>query len=498
MSSRHPPVSIVHVLHDAENLALHADSDLVRLQEELIRWASHGRPPLVGGGATFTWRLYHGSSTAPTDKLAKKLRIVGADLISCGEKRNAVDSKLKEAVIQEIAQWRPHPDRDRLVVIIMSSDSDFSVEVRALKQAGIRVGVVCKRDAIKEYPKQADFSVLWEDVLRKCSGGGGGGSGGGGGGGIGGGGAAAPRSAARAAASRSGHRDAGGASTAGSGAEPQDALREAWCDAIFDVLLAEDLAEGECIHMASLGEFAAPLRPPGGKSLKLEASLRADNRFVVTGDGPEALVCLRDDEAGALTAAVASLAVGKRRSAAALKGSMAAALDSLAHIYCLWPPGSSKHLHELQQLATGSPVAGLDCESALRRDPRFFVTADGRVGMPSAVYDQLRESSGMGPHPDQRVRAAPAAAPQPPAAPVRGGSATASLPQPSGAWVDAGWENELVRMPRGTRVRYGSEPHWVESTIDGVLPFFVSNDFFGTDPAFGTRKKMQRWQPPEG
>ena len=67
----------------------------------------------------------------------------------------------------------------------------------------------------------------------------------------------------------------------------------------------------------------------------------------------------------------------------------------------------------------------------------------------------------------------------------------------AGAWVDVADENDVVRVPSGTRLRFGAGTRWVEKTA-GLLPFFATNDQFGSDPAPGTRKKVQRWQPAGG
>ena len=58
-------------------------------------------------------------------------------------------------------------------------------------------------------------------------------------------------------------------------------------------------------------------------------------------------------------------------------------------------------------------------------------------------------------------------------------------------------ENDVVRVPSGTRLRFGAGTRWVEKTA-GLLPLFATNDQFGSDPAPGTRKKVQRWQPAGG
>ncbi len=149
--------------------------------------------------------------------------------------------------------------------------------------------------------------------------------------------------------------------------------------------------------MVGLGELAAPLRPvPGGKGLKLEASLRADERFEVLGEGPGALVRLR----------------------------------------------------------TESPI--------------------GSGGTQNALIKGLAEAFAFAP-PEVQVE-------------------SRSQPAAQGHWEEIGAEGSLTSVTSGTRMRFGIGNNWVERTA-GILPFIVSNDYFGRDPAPGHRKILQKFVP---
>lgn len=59
-----------------------------------------------------------------------------------------------------------------------------------------------------------------------------------------------------------------------------DALRVQWCNSIFSKLYKEFQVEGG-LSLSELGTLASALRPVGGDSLRLEASLSEDPRFIL-------------------------------------------------------------------------------------------------------------------------------------------------------------------------------------------------------------------------
>jgi hypothetical protein len=59
-----------------------------------------------------------------------------------------------------------------------------------------------------------------------------------------------------------------------------DALRVQWCNSIFSKLFKEFQVEGG-LSLSTLGTLASALRPVGGDSLRLEASLSEDSRFIL-------------------------------------------------------------------------------------------------------------------------------------------------------------------------------------------------------------------------
>ena len=52
-------------------------------------------------------------------------------------------------------------------VLLLSSDRDFASDVRALRRAGVRVGVVCRSSNVSEgYTDEADFVGMWDTLLQ--------------------------------------------------------------------------------------------------------------------------------------------------------------------------------------------------------------------------------------------------------------------------------------------------------------------------------------------
>lgn len=60
------------------------------------------------------------------------------------------------------------------------------------------------------------------------------------------------------------------------------------------------------------------------------------------------------------------------------------------------------------------------------------------------------------------------------------------------SWVTLGYEGDSVTVPANSTVRYGIDGHFVTRTASGS--FTVTNDFFGSDPAYGSRKRVDLLQ----
>jgi NYN domain len=307
-AARAAKVARIYVFHDGENLAVPATANIAALRDSIITETCKAVSGSLPSREPFLrWQMFLPANAAPDVK--KQLDTNGISVVASGPKASSVDFKLKEAV----ADFRDeHRDagpafHEQTAVLLASGDSDFAPEVRQLKREGYIVVVVSLPVVRAAYIEQAHFVLSWAHMLKsataartapppsKSSG-------------------IAGRGDGAGHLARGGGRDLSGtsfpavkagaaetlatpkSSLAVSSASPEVLVRR-WANAIVGAF-RKSSDTGDMVTMASLGVLAASLRPEGC-SAKLEKTLRGDSRWVIVGEGPSALVGLRESCGGA-------------------------------------------------------------------------------------------------------------------------------------------------------------------------------------------------------
>jgi hypothetical protein len=173
----------------------------------------------------------------------------------------------------------------------------------------------------------------------------------------------------------------------------EDDLREAWCDEIVKVLEEEVDDINDLVYVSSLGPLVAPLRPIGGESLKLEASLRADSRFEVHGKGIEAVVRL------VLTEQSNPFLTSNPFLRKEVRTGKTSVMDELVHIFSLWPENVKVPVNQLVT-SDGSPVKGADPDvifSLIKKDGRFITKSiDEGISLKPEEKIRWRRANNLG------------------------------------------------------------------------------------------------------
>jgi len=354
-------------------LAIGDGSDVVRIKKALIAAAIKGRPPRELDAEPETeWTYYLGSSTGTTARTLQNLRVAGATIPLCGEKKGAVDISLKNAVNKELVDLRSRvaAERARYAILLASSDSDFAQEIRNFKSIGVRIGIVCGINVNNTYRDQSDFFVKWPIANASSS-----------------------ESAGKvkdALSKESVSLSSSSSTSAYDGDDSLEKLSQTWCDAIAEELV-KVLDKGEEISLPLLGQVAAPLKPTGApKSLKLEATIREDEkkRFKLNGEGTDIVVTFKSRGGGGK---VVDSTFSTKSQASSSKGTSDASSDALRIQWCNsiysklnreFQVEGGLSLSTLGTLASDlRPVGGdsLRLEASLSEDSRFILIK-GRDG----------------------------------------------------------------------------------------------------------------------
>lgn len=115
----------------------------------------------------------------------------------------------------------------------------------------------------------------------------------------------------------------------------------------------------------------------------------------------------------------------------------------------------------------------------LTGQPRGPQLPSGRQGAVPKAIPQAGAAADPAP-----TAATPAPAPTP---------ATSPSTTPAGSWVHLANEGDPATVAPNTTVRYGLPGLWVTKVLSGS--FQISNDTFGSDPAYGSAKIAEVWVP---
>jgi hypothetical protein len=183
------------------------------------------------------WYYFIASESCTTGKTQDNLSIAGADIILCGTKKGAVD------ILSQVGQ---------IAAPLKPTGAPRSLKLEA----------TIREDKKKRFKFSGDGT---EVIVSYKSRGKRGGKGGGGSSGV----RELNNSSARSQTPLKGSVETS-----------SDALRVQWCNSIFSKLFKEFQVEGG-LSLSELGTLASALRPVGGDSLRLEASLSEDPRFIL-------------------------------------------------------------------------------------------------------------------------------------------------------------------------------------------------------------------------
>ena len=165
----------LQVFHDGENCWFGAKEDL-KMDELILGTEAHIKEKAdLPDCCTVHWRVYLGERTQanakwhPCDKAVETLGTMGVEYIRvpcC--KRDDVDVKLKDGLMRFARELRPLA-RQHLVVIL-SGDSDFSMNLKELKAEGFRT-MLLHGGKLKPGVNADIVSPDWFRLLKRAGGG---------------------------------------------------------------------------------------------------------------------------------------------------------------------------------------------------------------------------------------------------------------------------------------------------------------------------------------
>jgi hypothetical protein len=170
----------VYIFQDGENCAFRRNQDynIVKLRNAL-QFLAVGATPAGSPQPYLKWICILGSRGTPgaqefmpNEPVKNKLIDAGVQLVDAGTKVGHVDVVLKEQVRMHIEEriGDSYEKKANECVLLLSSDRDFASDVRALRRAGVRVGVVCRSSNVSEgYMDEADFVGIWDTLLQSAT-----------------------------------------------------------------------------------------------------------------------------------------------------------------------------------------------------------------------------------------------------------------------------------------------------------------------------------------